>query len=169
MTVFHQPILGAGTFPDTSGNVWAEPAALNFQSNDRYPEQVFVFSDTSTRDTLGGAFRVPQNYVGTPKIGLVWGTTVTSGNVRWEFDYTAVADGESADPSADQESVASTVAVPGTARLLKVTEIALTAANFSPGDLVLCAIARDGAEAGPLDTAADSVYLLSAYFSFTDV
>lgn len=162
------PILGAATLPDTSGNVTPEPTAVNFQSNDRYPNICFKFADTSTRDTLGGAFQVPQNYVGTPKIGLLWGTTVTSGDVRWEFDYTAIADAESADPSADQESVASTVTVPGTARLLKKTEIALTAGNFAAGDWVEFRIARDGAEAGPLDTDAAAVYLLGAYFSYAD-
>lgn len=161
-------LLGAGTLPDTSGNVYQEPASVNMQVNDRYPNLVFVFADTSTRDTLGIAFRVPQNYVGTPLVGLVWATTVTTGNARLEFDYTAIADGESGDPSADQQTVASTVAVPATARLIKVTEIALTAGNFAAGDLVMARIARDGAEAGPLDTAAASVYLLAAYFSYAD-
>lgn len=161
-------ILGSATLPDVSGNVYPEPAALNLQSNDRYPNIVFVFRDTSTRDALGVAFQVPQNYVGTPKIGLVWGTTVTSGDVRLEFDYTAIADGESGDPSSDQESTGSTVIVPGTARLIKVTEVALTGSNFAAGDWVMGRIARDGAEAGPADTAAASVYLLGAYFSYAD-
>jgi hypothetical protein len=168
MAVHHISILGAATLPDTSGNVYFEPAAVNFQANDRYSQSVAVFKDTSTRDTLGGNFRVPQNYVGTAKVGLVWGTTATSGDVRLEFDYTAIADGESGDPSADQESVAATVTVPGTARLLKVTEISLTSGNLVAGDLVQFRIARDGAEAGPLDTLAASLYLLAAYFSYAD-
>ena len=162
-------ILGPATLPDTSGNVYAEPAAVNFQANDRYPNVVFVFKDTSTRDTLGFAFLVPQNYVGTPKIGLIWATTVTTGNVRLEADLTAIADGETGDPNSDQESIASTVAVPGTARLLKYTELAFTGSNFAAGDWVMGRIARDGAEAGPLDTAAASLYLLGAYFSYADV
>lgn len=161
-------ILGAATLPDTSGNVYAEPAAVNFQANDHYPNLVFVFKDTSTRDTLGFAFHVPQNYVGTPKVGLIWATTANSGNVRLETDLTAIADGESGDPSADQESIAATVAVPGTARLIKVTELAFTAGNFAAADWVQGRIARDGAEAGPLDTLAASLYLLGAYFSYTD-
>jgi hypothetical protein len=168
MATLRIPILGAATLPDTSGNVTPEPAAVNFQSNDRYPGLVWKFADTSTRDKLGGSFTVPQNYVGTPKVRLYWGTTATSGNARLEFDYTAIADGESADPSADQESVASTVAAPGTARLVKVTEIALTAGNFAAGDLVQFSIARDGAEAGPLDTIAAALYLLYAEFVYND-
>src|SRR5690349_3040369 len=156
MATFNIPILGAATLPDTSGNVYAEPAAVNFESNDRYPGLVFVFADTSTRLKLGVRFRVPDNYVGTAKLRLLWGTTVTSGKVVWEADYTAVADGENADPSADQESTSSTgVTVPGTARLLKVTDIDLTSANFAAGDLVLMSIVRDGADTTN-DTAAAS-------------
>jgi hypothetical protein len=155
-------------FPGTSGNVTPEPAAVTFQANDRYPQDVMKFADTATRDTLGFSFIVPQNYVGTPKVGLVWATTATAGNARLAVDLTSVADGESADPSADQESVAATVAAPGTARLQKYTELAFTGATFAAGDRVQGQIARDGAAAGPLDTIAAPVYLLSAYFSYAD-
>jgi len=168
VAVHQWPILGFATLPDPAGAAYFEPAALNLQSNDRFPHLVAVFPDTANREKLGGTFRVPQNYVGTPKIGLVWATTATVGNARWEFDYKAIADGESSDPSADDETVGSTVAAPGTARLEKITEIALTGANFSPGDEVQFVIARDGAEAGPADTIAASVYLKAAYFSFAD-
>lgn len=169
MATHHINILGSATVPDTSGSVYFEPAAINLQSNDRYPQMVAVFTDTSTRLTLGGNFRVPQNYVGTAKVGLVWACVPTTGAVRWEFDYTAIADAESSDPSADQETVGSTVTVPGTARLVKVTEISLTSANLAVGDLVQFVIARDGAEAGPADTLAASVFLFAAYFSYADV
>lgn len=162
-------ILGAGCVPDTTGSVYFEPAAVNLQSNDRYPELVCVFADTSTRIKLGVNFRVPENYVGTAKIGLIWATTVTSGKVVWEFDYTSIADTESADPSADQESTSSTgTTVAGTARLLKVTEISLTSANLAAGDWVQGVIVRDGADTTN-DTAAASAYLLGAYFSYSDV
>lgn len=159
-------VLGAATLPDNSGNVVAEPAAVNFQANDRYPNMVFKFADTATRDTLGGAFMVPQNYVGTAKIGLIWATPVTSGTVRWEFDYTAIADGESGDPSSDQEAVGANATAPGTARLLKFTEISLTGSNFAVGDWVMFRIARDGTDVA--DTLTGAVYLIAAYFSYAD-
>ena len=166
MATFKLDILGHATLPDTSGSVYQEPAAVNFQSNDRYPFLVWVFADTSTRLKLGGTFRVPQNYVGTPKVGLIWATTATTGNSDWEFDYTAIADNEPGDPSADQEAVdAGAIAADGTARDLKVTEIALTAGNFAAGDLVQFVIVRDGSQD---DTIAASLYLLAAYFSYTD-
>jgi len=162
------PILGAATLPDTTGSVYPEPAAINLQSNDRYPGLVFVFADTSTRLKLGVGFEIPQNYVGTAKLRLIWATTVTSGKVVWEFDYTSIADAESSDPSADQESTTSTgVTVAGTARLLKVTDISLTSSNFAVGDWVEGVIVRDGADTTN-DTAAASAYLYGAAFVYND-
>jgi hypothetical protein len=152
----------------SSNVVFFEPAAISLQANDLNPQDVAVFKDTTTRDTLGFSFIVPQNYVGTPKIGLIWATTATIGNARLEADVTPVADGESADPAANTESVGATVAAPGTARLQKYTELAFTGSTFAAGDRVQGVIARDGAEAGPLDTIAASVYLLSAYFKYAD-
>ena len=168
MTTFVIQILGATTLPDTTGSVYQEPAAINLQTNDRYPGLVYVFADTSTRLKLGVGFRVPDNYVGTAKIVLLWAATVTSGKVVWEFDYTAIADNESTDPSADAESTSSTGAtVPGTARLLETTEIALTSGNLAVGDWVQGVIVRDGADTTN-DTAAGSAYLLGAFFSYAD-
>lgn len=159
-------ILGSSTLPDTSGSVTPESAAVNLQANDRYPGLVFAFADSGTRIALGGTFVVPQNYFGTPKIRVFVATTATSGDWRYEFDYTAIADGESTDPSSDQESVGSTVTVPGTARLLDVQDIALTAGNFAAGDLVQFSIVRDGADAA--DTLAATLYLIKAQFVFND-
>lgn len=162
-------ILGSATLPDTSGSVYQEPAAINLQANDRYPNLVWVFTDTSTRIKLGVGFRIPDNYVTTAKIILVWATTVTSGKVVWEFDYTSIATAESSDPSTDQESTASTgTTVPGTARLLAQESITLTSANLAAGDFVEGVIVRDGADTTN-DTAAASAYLLGAYFQYSDV
>jgi hypothetical protein len=163
------PILGAGTLPDTTASVYPEPAAINFGSNDRYPGLVFAFADTSTRIKLGVSFRVPDNYVGTAAIVLIWAVTVTSGKVVWEFDYTAVASAESLDPSADQESTASTgTTVPGTARLRATETINLTSANLAVGDWVQGAIVRDGLDTTN-DTAAGVAYLFAAFFQYSDV
>jgi|SRR3990170_855171 len=156
-------ILGSPTIPDTSGNVYAEPAAVNFQANDRYPGLVFVFADSGTRIALGIGFRVPDDYIGvSASIELIWGTTATTGDARLEFDYTAIADNESLDPSADQESVGATATVPGTARLRETTTLTLTPGNFAAGDWVEGQIVRDGADAA--DTLAASLYLIGATF-----
>ena len=168
MAVHTIPILGASTLPDTSGSVYQEPVALNLQANDRYPALCYVFADTGTRLVLGTTFRVPDDYVGTAKILLYWATTVTSGKVVWEFNYTSIAAGETTDPSTDQEAVTSTgTTVNGTARFLAIETITLTSANLAALDLVQCGIARDGSDATN-DTAAASAYLLGAFFQYAD-
>jgi hypothetical protein len=168
MSTFLLPILGSATLPDTSGNVYFEPAAVNFGSNDRYQNLVAVFADTSTRLKLGIGFRVPDNYVGTAALVLIWAVTGTSNKVVWEFDYTAIATGETMDPSSDQESTTSTgTTVPGTARFRSTDSISLTSANFAAGDWVEGSIVRDGADTTN-DTYAGSAYLFAAFFSYAD-
>jgi hypothetical protein len=149
----------------TTADVFHEPAAINFGANDRYPVEVTVFKDTATRIGCGFKFRVPQNYVGTPKLLVEWATTATSGTADWEADYTAVADNETLDPSSDPEAVAATGTAPGTARLREVTELTLTGSNLTAGDIVLGTLFRDGADA---DTIAASLYVFGLYFSYAD-
>lgn len=158
-------ILGHGTKPDNSGNCYQEPAALNFQSNDRYPQMVWVFKNSgAARIALGGRFMVPLNYSSTPVMRLHWGTTATTGDVRLEGDLKAIADGESADPSSDDDAVGSTVTAPGTARLVKVTSISLSG-TYVAGDHVQFQVVRDKSDAA--DTLAADMYLLEAEFVYT--
>jgi hypothetical protein len=159
------PIINFASLPDTSGSVYFERSSQNFGTNDRYPHLVGVFTDTSTKIGLRGKFTVPKNYVGTPKIVVVWATTVNSGNAIWDFDYKAVADGESFDPSADDENLTVTTAAPGTAQRRKDSEMSITAANLAADDEVLFTLSRDGASS---DTIAASLYLFGAYFQYAD-
>lgn len=151
--------------PDTSGSVYAEPAAINLQSNDRYPNDVIVFADTSTRIGIGFQVRVPKNYVGTPVFIVEYSTVATSGNYDWEIDYRAIADTESMDPSTDQENLRAVAAAPGTARLRAAVTLAATGGNFAADDLVMGTLFRDGADA---DTISGSLYVWGLYFSYAD-
>ncbi len=166
MSTHRIPILGPNTLPDSSGAVYFEPAAVNFQANDRYPHLVAVFADTATKISLGFLFKVPKNYVGTPKIVLVWATTAITGSAVWDVDYRAIADAEDLDPSTDQESVTATSAAPGTARLRKDVSLSLTGTNLAADDVVQGKISRDGADAA--DTLAAAAYLVGAFFEYAD-
>lgn len=152
--------------PDTSGNVYWQPASI-LDTNDLYPtNQVLVFTDTATHDKANGQFFVPKNYVGTANIVLRYKTTLTSGNTLWTANYTAIAAAETGDPAAAQETLAgSATAVPGTTNLLKDITIALTSANLAVDDTVLVQIGRNGAGA---DTAAGTLQLVDAYFDYAD-
>src|SRR3972149_7171101 len=106
MSVHRMPILGWGTIPNSSGSVFFEPYNIK-ATNDVWDRLVCVFNDTATRIGLAGGFTVPKNYVGSPKIVVVWTSTATSGNVVWDCDYRAVGgdDSESLDQTGTQESV----------------------------------------------------------------
>jgi len=80
MATHRIPILGWATRPDTSGDVFMEPATIK-GTNDFFQGFVWVFNDSGNDDELYGRFTVPQNYVGTAAIIVVWTSTATSGDV----------------------------------------------------------------------------------------
>jgi len=146
--------------------VFPQPFAIS-QSNDRYAQLTWVFTDTSTKLSLGGNFQVPKNYVGTANLVLVWTATATSGNVVWDFDYKAVSgnDAESLDPSSDDQNATGTDAAPGTTLYRMEFTIALTDGNFAVDDTIQFNLSRDGAAA---DTMAAAAILIDAFFEYAD-
>lgn len=173
MATLRMPIFGGSILPDTSGDVFPEPSSVK-DVNDAYSRLVLIFNDPGTnRRAVRGAFRVPVNYVSSPRIKGRWWTSAITGQARWEFDYTAIANSETADASATpQESVAHTQTAPGTARLYAEFNMALTAANIAADDMVQFGLFRDGSQATPDDdtiAAAISIDLDSVVFEYSDV
>jgi hypothetical protein len=158
-------ILGWAALPDTSGNVWLEPAALT-QTNDRYAQLVARFKDSATKDSLGFRFQVPQNYVSAPKFYVCWTTTATSGNAIWTADYSSAGQTASLDPSADEESLTVTTAAPGSSQTGVQSSMTATAGNFAAGDICQGKISRNGAGS---DTIAADLVLYDAFFEYADV
>lgn len=160
-------IFGSATLPDTTGNAWFEPAALT-QTNDRFPQLVARFKDSGTKVGIGGNFRIPKNYVGSPVLKIQWTTTAVTGNAVWDFDYRAIAvSGESLDPSTDQETLTVTSAAPGTSQTGVESSMAATAGNFAVDDIVQFKLSRDGASAS--DTIAADLVVYGAQFEYSDV
>lgn len=158
---------GATLAPDTSGNVFWQPASI-LDSNDQAPTlPVLIFKDTATKDKAYCVIPVPKEYVGSAKFGVVWKSTGTSGNVVWNIDYRSIADGETLDPSSWQESLAITDAVKGTTNQMNDANVSATSANLAVDDLLIISIARDGTSGS--DTLAASAQLYEAYFEFADV
>lgn len=160
------PILNAHTLPDTNGDTYFEPSNVNLNSNDRYNHAVIAFASQSARRGIYGKFRVPDDYVGTAKIEIRWATTATSGDCVWDVDYTAIANSETYDPSADQETATVTDTADGTARDLNHAAITLTGSNFAAGDEVQFYFVRDAADAA--DTLAATAWLVGLYLSYAD-
>ncbi len=165
MSTHRISILTWAALPDTSGNVWFEPAALT-QTNDRYPQIVARFKDSATKDSLGFRFQVPQNYVGNGKFIVNWTTTVTSGNAIWNVDYSSAGQTASLDPSADEENLTVTTAAPGSSQTGVQSSMTATAANFAAGDICQGKLSRNGAGS---DTIAADLVVYEAFFEYTDV
>lgn len=167
MATHRIPILGWGTLPDTSGNVYIEPYDVK-ATNDVWDRLIWVFADTSTRLGLHGGFTVPKNYVGTAKIIVVWTSTATSGNCVWDFDYRAVGgdDTESLDQSGTQESVSATDAAPSAAHERMEASLTLTSGNLAVDDEVEFTLFRDGTDAS--DTMAAAALAFQVLFEYAD-
>ncbi len=163
------PILGFATKPDVSGDVFFEPASVK-GTNDFFDGLVTVFNDSGADDELFGRFQVPQNYVGTAKLVIVWSTTAIVGDVEWGIAYRAVGgnDTESLDQATAQESLLSgnNDTAPGATDRRMEYAITLTAANFAAGDTVQFILSREGLDAG--DTLAAAVRVFELFFEYAD-
>ena len=167
MATHRIPILGWGTVPDTSGNVFFEPYNIK-ATNDVWDRLVLIFNDTATRLGCAGGFTVPKNYVGSPRIIVVWTSTAITGDAVFDFDYRAVGgnDVESLDQVGTQESVTVTDAAPGAAHRRLEAAMALTAVNLAVDDEVEFEVFRDGTAA---DTIAAAVIVFAVLFEYQDV
>ena len=165
MATHRIPILGFGTIPDSSGDVFFEPYTVK-ATNDVWGRLVAIFNDTSTRIGLRGGFVVPKNYVGSAKIVVVWTSTATSNDVEWDVDYRAVGGTESLDQTGTQETVNIASTAPSAIHERTEASLTLTAANFAVDDEVEFELFRDGADGGDLMAAAAIVF--SVLFEYTD-
>lgn len=162
-------IINSETLPDVNGNTYFEPMGVVFGSNDRHNRQILAFTSQSARQGIAGAFVVPQNYIGTPKIVGKWMTTATTGDVVFDIDIMPVADAETLDPAADTETATVTETAKATARQANDFEIALTAGNFAAGDIVPFNFVRDAADAADTLAATAWVEPESLRFQYTDI
>lgn len=169
MATLRMAILNSFTKPDSNGNTYFEPESINFSpTNKRYDHMLLAFISQSAKQGISGKFTVPKNYVGSAKIIIDWASTATTGDCGWAIAYTAVASGETLDPSTDQEAPSTvTQTTSGTARFRNNTSITLTSANLAVDDEVLFNFYRDGAAAG--DTLASTAYLFNLQFEYADV
>lgn len=162
----HRLHLGGLLVPDTSGNVFWQPAAI-LDANDLFGQlPVLIFLDSGTKIGAFAVVPVPKNYVGSPKIGIRWKANATTGDVVWDVDIRSIAVNEPGDPSSFQESLTVTDTADATARDLNDAEVSVTAANLAVDDSLFIAISRDGASGS--DTLAASAELLDAWLEYSD-
>lgn len=167
MASYRLPILGHATVPDSSGNAFFEPFSIK-ATNDVWRHLVLVLNDSGTRIGVYGTFAVPQNYVDTANLVIVWTATAIIGDVEFDFDYRAVGgnDVESFDQAGVQESVNANDTAPSAIHERMELTIALTDGNFAAGDTVEFYFPRDGTDVG--DTMAAAALVFELFFEFND-
>jgi len=172
MATHRLPILGWATKPDASGDVFFEPQTIR-GTNNFFQELVLTFLDSGNDDEVFGRFEVPQNYVDTANLVIVWTSTqvlTTTESVEWGFAYRAVGgnDAESLDQASAQESLltGNDDLAPSAANERMEFTIALTDGNFAAGDTVQFIFSREGADAG--DDIAAIVRVFGLFFEYND-
>lgn len=172
MSTFRKPVLGfttlpdAGVFPDTIANQITEAAtpSIGFQL-------CFVMADGGTDEGLFFSFKIPKNYVGTPKLvvtGVLDGAPGASDTLGFGFRKRATANNESADGTYDAEQVVSaTIGSSGSGHSdedLCELSITLTAGDYAVDDQVSGYVYIDASGT----TYAGNFLLTEVEFEYTD-
>lgn len=165
MATFRRSIFDWRTRLDGSGNVYPAPYTA-FATNDVWKHRVWAFNNPSADISMYGAVDVPNNYVGSAALIVVWTSTVTSGDFAVQFDYRAIGgnDTESFDQATAQETVNGTDTAPSATDERMEFSIALTAGNFAAGDTVEWIYSRDDSA----DTLAGIVLVKNVFFQYSD-
>ena len=147
---------GNGQFPDASSNHY---------STGTFDSKIWVIPDNGNIQDFSGNFLVPQDYSDAANMVIIFtDTTLLAGNMNVDFTYSANADNESTDDTADQTLSNQTHASSTTTQLINTFTIALTDANFAAGDYVQWNLAFDTADGGW--TLTGDSYILGIYFEY---
>lgn len=162
------PILGAHSNLDGTGRCFFEPYVIK-ATNDIFNQLALIFNDPTSGQTHGiyGVFTIPQNWASASTIVIVWTSTATSGNCRWQFQYRAIGgnDSESLDQTTFQEAVPVTDAAPTSVNLRLTASISLTDGNLAIGDTVEFYFSRY--DDSGTDTMAAAASVHSLLFQYT--
>ena len=125
---------------------------------------VLVFNNSGTKDGVRGKFQVPQGYVGSARLIIVWTANATFGTCI--FDWSVLPRSGVEDMGAAFTRTSETVSVTkgGTAFTREESIITLTNADYVAGDEVLFELFRDTIS----DTMAAKTLVFDVYFEYSD-
>jgi len=156
-------ILGSGTIPDSSGEVFFQPYTVVDTAAVVDP-LVLTFNDSGTKDGLRGSFRVPENYVGTAKLLVVWTANATSGTFTIDWSVLTRSGAEDMGAAATRTTETATDTKTGTAFVREELSLTLTDGDYAAGDEVLFEMFRDTLN----DTLAAPAVVFGVYFEYAD-
>lgn len=167
MATHRIPILNHSIDLDAGGDVFFEPYSI--ESTNRNG-MILKFNNSGARDMIRGHFEIPQNWVGTSLLGIVWSSATTANAMQWEFDYRAIggSDTESFDQATFQRTLGLQTGAPepSAAHERMTDTIAMTDADLAVGDTVQFEFGRDSGDAN--DTKAGTVWVIGLFFVYND-
>lgn len=126
--------------------------------------QVLAYNNSGTKDGAYGSFRVPEIYVGTASLSIVWTANATTGTVAWDWEVLTRSGAEDMGAAATRTSETVVPTKGGTAFTREEAIITLTDADYAAGDEVLFQLFRDTVT----DTMAAKAVIFSAHFVYAD-
>ena len=156
-------ILGAMTLPDTSGEVYFQPYSV-VDTGAVVDPMVLMFNDSGTVDGVRGVFQVPQNYVGSPVLRIVWTADATSGTCVFDWSVLPRSGTEDMGAAAARTTETDSTTKSSTAFARETNDITLTAGDYAAGDTVLFELFRDTIT----DTMAADCAVFEVLFEYAD-
>lgn len=163
MATFQLDIGPEGWKPDTSGGVSHQPYSV-FDTATVLDPNVLCFNNSSAVEGATRSFIVPQNYVGSPKLIVLWNANATTGTGTIDLTYLNRTDAEDMGAAAQSTSDTTTTTTDGTAFGLNTTELSLTAGNFAAGDVSMFEVFRDSVT----DSLAATMLVHKIIFEYAD-
>ena len=170
MATQHLPLFGWNTRADTTGRAYFAPYD-NYATNLLFKHHVLVLENPSSNiHGVYGQFQVPEDYVDTAVMRVLWTTQVTTGTVVFFFNYRAVGgnDTESLDQATFQEQIDIQDVAPSAIDERMNVSGSVTDSNFAAGDSVGFFFGRDGVVGVPDDDLADAVQVVELIFEYAD-
>jgi len=165
MATFQLDIGVEGLTPDSSGEVFFEKYSVKDTGTILDP-LILVYKNSGTKDGAARSFIVPQNYVGTAKLTVLWNVNATSGDAIFDLSYLTRSDGEDMGAAATDTTDTVTTTTDSTAFNLNTSTMTLTAGDFAAGDIVMMELFRDTANAS--DTLAADLIVHKIIFEYAD-
>ena len=159
-------MLNGSTFPDNSGDVFQQPYSIIDTATIIDP-LVWVFADSGNDDNLYGRVLVPQNYVGSPKVIIIWNAVPVTNEAV--FDLWILSRGDNEDPgaAADHTNDTVTTTVAGTTFFINTSTFAtMSATDIVKGEQFYWSIQRQGADAN--DDLADALMIHDLILEYAD-
>lgn len=156
--------LNFSALPDASGAVFLEPYPIK-ATNDFWKHGHFIFNDTATDDSLYGSFELNTACASGATVTMVWTSTATSGDVRYQLAYRVITadDTSSLDQATAVETITITDTAPGAANRRMSVTFTPTNSNFATAGTVEWKLTRTGTSGS--DTMAAAAQLVELKFS----